>query len=665
MCGPLHVRVSVPLIHVTQPLAIVAAARGSGTYSPTSPTWQKVAAPLMNSKSPAGGPTRDATAAPIGNSVALAATLPTADSYLTTLADLTARHSVAKSAEDAKAARSFIESVGVDGVTSRPLERGAGFITTVAETVNTTWDMVRKVGAAVASFKPNVRDRPCPMVQACVIFAAQQVRARCRSVPSVPAPDSATPPAVAPRLTQEELNALAVLCNALIVIRSNEGCELLVDAIPAVLAAGRECDNRDTIAYLCNAYGRSGTKHAELLATVLEPRAIALLPGAKRMATVANTVFSLARLGSRSPVLFDDVLPPLCVELHEQVTPLVAATLMDAMATAQRPAHAETLELLEKSVNVAQTPISLLSALLTAVATLRAATPSAKNGGPQAASSPLFKAAGPVIIRAASQLDVMSVTKLLEAYRLANIVDENCFAALADRATALRSSFYVDQIGSVLATLSHFHLYDAELYAAFAQVVIQAVRRSDAAAGRFRPDDVSSRRETTNVLSPKALSDVICAFARVHERHEALFFAAAHYCRGALRQVDVTVADGGEGQSPPTESTAPPRYLHPDIAATFAPEDAANMLWAFLSLGINNSNSSPPNSAATSSSTTPGVGQRGAPTNAASAMERLLGRAVADKDVAQQLLPETKYACVREVLGPQLRRLTVDLTVNV
>ncbi|RNC43925.1 hypothetical protein TcCL_NonESM06398 [Trypanosoma cruzi] len=127
------------------------------------------------------------------------------------------------------------------------------------------------------------------------------------------------------------------------------------------------------------------------------------------------------------------------------------------------------------------------------------------------ASSPLFTACGERIIAIGNTFDPTSIAKTCDAFYRANVLTEEVFGALAERACKVAADFRADEINLTLNALGSFDLFDGELFPLLASRFVSIVKQG-------------------GYVSPVDAAGVLASFAAVQERSDEL----VHICTQLL-----------------------------------------------------------------------------------------------------------------------------------
>lgn len=244
-------------------------------------------------------------------------------------------------------------------------------------------------------------------------------------------------------------------------------------------------------AMILNAYGRSGIHHEALYEALCLRARTALKEDNITIAHVANVANALSRVRVADAELFA-VLRDLALKFSKQAVPLVMTTILDAFSTVgivDSDLFAVYEANLAEQINQCSAPLmtSILNSLVKAKRT----------------TSPLFTQCAGRAVTIANTYDASSIAKSLDAFYQAKNCSEEFFGAMAERACKVAGDFRPDEIQLTLRSLSHFELFDAELYPLLASrfVSFAKVNRS------ISPDDVVG---------------IVASFATVRERHDEL-----------------------------------------------------------------------------------------------------------------------------------------------
>lgn len=244
-------------------------------------------------------------------------------------------------------------------------------------------------------------------------------------------------------------------------------------------------------AMILNAYGRSGIHHDRLYEVMCERAKTALKEDSITIAHVANVANALSRVQVRDAALFD-VLRDLAIKFQKQAPPLVMTTILDAFSSVGI-VDPDLFTLYEAALaeQIAQCSAPLMTSILNSLVKANRT------------KSPLFSQCAVRAVTIASTYDASSIAKSLDAFYQAGHLSEEFFGSMAERACKVAADFRPDEIHLTLRTLSHFELFDAELFPVLASrlVSIAKVNRS---------------------IPPEDVVGIVSSFAAVRERHDEL-----------------------------------------------------------------------------------------------------------------------------------------------
>ncbi|CCW67096.1 unnamed protein product, partial [Phytomonas sp. Hart1] len=322
-----------------------------------------------------------------------------------------------------------------------------------------------------------------------------------------------------------DLYALARVIHSCLVLCSPFLYQVLFTFIPLFI---KQASNMNAIstAILINAYGRAEVHHSALFQALCDSAAITFKSPQVELTHIANVAHALYRV--------EFLHKPLMLVLREQASrmgkdakPLVMVLLLDAFArlgyTDDEIFSAYETRLID---NLNDMKPQLFVSLLDCLATAGRATPT------------FMETAEKYIVAQANAFNSVSISITFHALFKANVLLEEAFGVLAERACKLPSDFRAEEINHTLNALSSFDLFDGELFPLLASRFMTLIKQG-------------------NYVDIHEAAGILASFAAVQERHDELI----HSCT----QLFAVHIEGG-----------------------MSPSSIVNALWACAILNIRN-----------------------------------------------------------------------------
>lgn len=298
--------------------------------------------------------------------------------------------------------------------------------------------------------------------------------------------------------TTMPLDTLARVVHSCLVLRS----PLLYDALftyarPLIARAGEL--GGVSVAVLLNAYGRAGFHHEQLYRALCDVAATQMKDARVSLPHVANVLHALSRVHFvHRPLLL--VLRSQALRQVSTAPPIIAVTVLDAFSVLG-DVDEELFQAYEQRVvsHLGEMQAPLIASFATCLARANRVAPS------------IMQAIGARILETIDTFDPTSIAKTCDAYVSANILSEEVFGALAERACKVPAGFRADEIHALLNCLSTFDLFDGELFPLLASRLVLL----------HKSDEYVNARDAAGVLA---------SFAALQENNDELAYMCTKIC---------------------------------------------------------------------------------------------------------------------------------------
>ena len=358
-------------------------------------------------------------------------------------------------------------------------------------------------------------------------------------------------PRIEASLSEEERNELCVdenkkflldaassakILQSLIAMQHPHVMEVLVSWTHRVIDLLPSADAPSVVS-LAHAYGRTGTIHQRLLAA-LETRALEVLAKTQLIAQIANSFYAFAQLKSKNEELFS-LLSQRAVDLMQQASPIVIATIIDSVATSGIP-QPELIDMYERlgATKIKEASAPLVASMIYGAVRCHNPEPRSEEGAKKAAESPLVEGGLARIGEIADSFDAASASKVLQSFVIANIIDENILTQLADRITSVASTCKLEECASILKSIAQFELYDDALFEALARrtmMLVRGLKNSNNNTNNRRQRHQQNQQEVN--AAADQVASILCSFAMVSQPHSDLFSACQNVVKFRANQL--------------------------------------------------------------------------------------------------------------------------------
>lgn len=284
--------------------------------------------------------------------------------------------------------------------------------------------------------------------------------------------------------------SVARVMHTCLVLRSPKLYDVLFTYLRPLIGKANTLD-AVAISVILNAYGRAGVHHDEFYETMCNAAAVSMKEARLPLAHIANVAHALSRVHYvHRPLLL--VLREHALRQCAEASPIIAVTILDAFAELSF-VDEETFNAYEQRLleHVEQLQAPLLASLLSCLVTAGRGTPA------------VMETLGQRVVATIDAFDSDAIAKTCDAFYRANVLSEDVFGALAERACKVAAEFRADEVHKVLNALSAFDLFDAELFPLLSSRVVSMAKQ-----GEF--------------VSSADAAGVLASFAAVQERNEEL-----------------------------------------------------------------------------------------------------------------------------------------------
>ncbi|CCW59931.1 unnamed protein product [Phytomonas sp. EM1] len=291
-------------------------------------------------------------------------------------------------------------------------------------------------------------------------------------------------------VSSTDLYALARVIHSCLVLCSPLLYEVLFTFIPLLIKQA-SIMNALSIAIVINAYGRAEVHHPALFQALCDSAANTLKSPQIQLPHIANVAHALSRVHFfHRPLML--VLRDQASRMGKDAQPLVMVTLLDAFVELgfidEEVFSAYESRLLDNLKDI-QPP--LIASLLDCLATAGRATPK------------LLETVEKYIIEQSNAFNSVSISMTFHALFKANVLLEEAFGVLAERACKLPADFRPEEIYHTLNALSSFDLFDGELFPLLASRFMTLMKQGD-------------------YVGVEEAAGILASFAAVQERHDEL-----------------------------------------------------------------------------------------------------------------------------------------------
>eukprot|EP00760_Papus_ankaliazontas_P038291 PhM_4_TR9055/c0_g1_i1/m.60010 len=258
----------------------------------------------------------------------------------------------------------------------------------------------------------------------------------------------------------------------------------------------------EEVGHVARAYATYGVQHPELEAAVTK-RAVELAPD--------MSVHELSRiLSALSNVNTAPLIAALCPKIEADITSMAAGTVARCcsilVGAADVPSNIP--EMLEKRAGEVVSTGSMgdVVELISNLARLR----------PTASFTAVFQEhLAPQLLKFKEQYDPEDIVAVLEACQKHNVLNEDVFAAMAERGCRVVQQFDMEGLARVLHILASFELYDPELFPLVASRIQHMTRQKV-------------------ILDPNHVATVLAAFARLSEKNDNMLYSASAQFKASM-----------------------------------------------------------------------------------------------------------------------------------